>query len=504
MVFFFLIFLIVIAVKNHFNFQGLVGYAVCLSNTWGLFLAILLLGYGLVEIPRKLWQEGNRQFILRSWEWKTAVVYDNSKEIIKDILQTRELMKKMGKKIDESSVNRQYFERIRSEFPNIHIHSYIDVNIKDFKRMKSEDPKSVIGALKKKFQRSQEYDYNDLIKLRVHIRRLSRKQWLAQSQWKFAVKKSFELQNLIDLQDSGTLKGVARIKVLWYPILMRTLSIICAILSIIIVWCEVTIVVSVNLSPISVILEALKDGNGGLRKNVIQLAPVFILLTYFCVCAFYGLFRLRLASYYHMETRGCTEENSMLFNGAYLMRLVFPLGYNFLGICKTRDAAFHEIIAKMEVIPFFGTSFNHDIPILIAILCIINLFRGYGKFLRCFSQFRGVDSVVPTPDNFENDTVDKGRMLLRREKRKRAKENDDSSKSIVERHKLRVEDQKFNFIEDPSQQDWEDGNNFRECADDTSGSLNKETKNNQSRSWSKYFKGQGKKGERAPLKTWST
>lgn len=30
------------------------------SNTWGLFLLVVLLGYGLIEIPRQFWQMGNR------------------------------------------------------------------------------------------------------------------------------------------------------------------------------------------------------------------------------------------------------------------------------------------------------------------------------------------------------------------------------------------------------------------------------------------------------------
>lgn len=30
------------------------------SNTWGLFLLVVLLGYGLIEVPRQFWQMGNR------------------------------------------------------------------------------------------------------------------------------------------------------------------------------------------------------------------------------------------------------------------------------------------------------------------------------------------------------------------------------------------------------------------------------------------------------------
>lgn len=34
---------------------GIKGFCIALGNTWGLFLIILFLGYGIVAVPKKYW-----------------------------------------------------------------------------------------------------------------------------------------------------------------------------------------------------------------------------------------------------------------------------------------------------------------------------------------------------------------------------------------------------------------------------------------------------------------
>lgn len=42
------------------------------ANTWGLFLLVLLLGYGLVEIPRSYWLSSSNSFLLAKTYFKVA------------------------------------------------------------------------------------------------------------------------------------------------------------------------------------------------------------------------------------------------------------------------------------------------------------------------------------------------------------------------------------------------------------------------------------------------
>ena len=44
------------------------------SNTWGLFLLVLLLGYGLVEVPRQIWQAGNKGYRLQKTYFDIGII----------------------------------------------------------------------------------------------------------------------------------------------------------------------------------------------------------------------------------------------------------------------------------------------------------------------------------------------------------------------------------------------------------------------------------------------
>lgn len=41
------------------------GFVMAMANSWGLFLAIVLMGYGLVAVPRRLWLTGSTHRHLR-------------------------------------------------------------------------------------------------------------------------------------------------------------------------------------------------------------------------------------------------------------------------------------------------------------------------------------------------------------------------------------------------------------------------------------------------------
>ena len=63
--------------------------AITASNTWGLFLLVLLLGYGLVDVPRSLWDASKRGIVLQRTYFKTAKLStekSEAEEVLEDIL----------------------------------------------------------------------------------------------------------------------------------------------------------------------------------------------------------------------------------------------------------------------------------------------------------------------------------------------------------------------------------------------------------------------------------
>jgi len=54
-----------------------------------------------------------------------------------------------------------------------------------------------------------------------------------------------------------------------------------------------------------------------------------LLIMYLSGCAFFALFQLRIMKFYQMHYNRKTDENSILFNAALMLRLPAPLGFNF-------------------------------------------------------------------------------------------------------------------------------------------------------------------------------
>lgn len=62
------------------------------SNTWGLFWLVLLLGYGLVEVPRSLWHSASTIHTLHHTYFHAAKLSQEraeANERVNDLLQVR-------------------------------------------------------------------------------------------------------------------------------------------------------------------------------------------------------------------------------------------------------------------------------------------------------------------------------------------------------------------------------------------------------------------------------
>ena len=62
------------------------------SNTWGLLILSLLLGYGLVEVPRTLWNASRRSYSLNHCYFKAAKLYmdlSDAEEKLKEVVEVR-------------------------------------------------------------------------------------------------------------------------------------------------------------------------------------------------------------------------------------------------------------------------------------------------------------------------------------------------------------------------------------------------------------------------------
>ena len=61
-------------------------------NTWGLLVLTILLGYGLVEVPRSLWNASRRGWSLNYCYFKAAKLYSDMCEAADTLAEMKEVM----------------------------------------------------------------------------------------------------------------------------------------------------------------------------------------------------------------------------------------------------------------------------------------------------------------------------------------------------------------------------------------------------------------------------
>lgn len=406
----FLVFLLYLIISKRISPSNISGFIICLSNTWGLLLAVLLLGYGLVEVPKLFWHSGNRIVLLKRCQHEASQIYSDGETAKEELSALVGVVTRLNQQLSQTNSMRPYVEEIKKNTLEMNA---TDVDLTTLPAPTSiSDTPTIVNKL-----RTHDPDLNLLTELHAAIKKALRHVWLYQARWQELTDRVIELETLINearneaapTWGTGFFRALYwRYKVIWQPWLMRALGIVAALISTIFVWSEITAGVPINISPFGQMIHAVKHNAGAVQ--FLAAVP----LMYLCGCAYFALFRMKISQYYHMHATKSTDEQSLLFNAGYLLRLIAPLGFNYITMLRADGTAFERVIGQMNVIPFLGTSFNNFLPIVIALFCFATLFNVFSRVLRVLH--------VPSfeyGEDFQDDAIAEGKMLLRKEKRKR-------------------------------------------------------------------------------------
>jgi LMBR1-like membrane protein len=107
----------------------------------------------------------------------------------------------------------------------------------------------------------------------------------------------------------------------------RVLGMMCAVLSGVVLWSEATLWLPINASPFAWLLRWFNETRGIL----FQLSALIPFL-YMSACVYSSLFKLSLFGPYKLRGFKMSSGVALVFNAQYLVRMQFPLGYNYLFI----------------------------------------------------------------------------------------------------------------------------------------------------------------------------
>ncbi len=106
-------------------------------------------------------------------------------------------------------------------------------------------------------------------------------------------------------------------KCLLAPLALRAAAALAAVMSVLIVWSEVTFfVASPPLSMFALFVNLAK-------YNYVAIETIcFVTICYLCACAYYTIFKIRVLNYYYLARNHQSDEYTLLFSGASTYQIV--------------------------------------------------------------------------------------------------------------------------------------------------------------------------------------
>ncbi|KAK2837185.1 hypothetical protein Q5P01_014397 [Channa striata] len=404
---------------------------VCITaaNTWGLFLLVLLLGYGLVEIPRAYWLSSSHSYLLDKTYFKVAkmaIEKAAAEETLADVMEEVAAV--------HESVRYNHFLR-----------KFVDIILKksptEYQEKMGRNVESVCGV--------QDGLPSKRVLVNLHEKVISAVQRHGQAhvQWSVLLDQAFHLEDVAKSKNSverhfihafpsAQSRGwvhrfiyTPTVEWYWECVLRhgfyKLLAALLCLLTAALVWSECTFF---STHPVlSLFALFIQMAEKHYNYICIELA-CFVSILFMCVCVYSTVFRIRVFNYYYLVPHHQTDAYSLQFSGMLFCRLTPPLCLNFLGMIHMDSAISHQdriqtsytsIMGSMHLLSFISDGFYIYYPMLVLLLCFATF---YNLGSRCLNLL-GVYQYI-SDDTLTSDLVAEGRQLIRREARKRQKAED--------------------------------------------------------------------------------
>ncbi|KFD70842.1 hypothetical protein M514_01207 [Trichuris suis] len=422
--------------------ENLKTICIAASNTWGMFWLVLLLGYGLVEVPRNVWLSSLDGFSLRKAYFrlgKLSIEKNDAEEAVKEAYRDTTAAHAALRNCPERG---PLVKVILQKFPETIVTKLMKAS--DFEVTGGDyaaaDVKSLANLHKRSIRSLQDYN-RSVAQWDALMASALRREDIFESEKN--PQRELVMSSVVVDRSFSALLCSPRIRWYWECKLrryvLRAIAIFMCIMTGFIVWSESTFF-SIH-PPLS--LAALFVHLAAVNQDYVFI-EVFSIITimYLCLCAYYTVFRLKVYRYYHLDSHHHTDENSLLFSAILFCRLTPPMCLNFLGLIHmdahvTKDlmleteTAYTAIMGHLDVIEAIAGSFNIYFPMAIILLCMCTYFRLGTRLLHFigFEQFMENDDITA-------DFVVSGKALVLAERNQAQRELNRESRDQFWRNKL--------------------------------------------------------------------
>eukprot|EP01083_Nonionella_stella_P108594 315984_1 len=402
----FVAFIVYLLATDGISADGLVGFCVSLANAWGLTLLVLTMGYGLVEIPRKLWYSGNPEIRLNHMYFKVSAIHDELEETKEAFVETKDLVDYAHRKIPEGhsrSADLNTIEERMVEYSALDCSSALNRNFlpSTFAESFKANSGSISGKQLATLNARVHTQGAELARLIEQYGRTLSK--VAEAEGVLAVAEGEMTPPVnVEVRDSWSWRFRHHYK----RHVLRLSAVGLAVLSGLILWSELTL--PWELSPFMRVSQTNSVGAFFLS---------LIVASYMAFCAFFALFRVRVSSYFHVHDWHGTDMPSLMLAATLMIRISVAIAFNFITIMGVEDnSAFQSLMGKLKLVPLLGTSFNVYIPVTIGLISLCTIFNVYGRVMALLDIDRFDFSAGSAAST---ELVAEGRRIVRREARVR-------------------------------------------------------------------------------------
>jgi len=363
---------------NGFHFESLKALVMALAYTWGLILAIYLMGHGLVSIPRRLLHDASTSRQLKRLYIKAPRIHDKLLESGEEMTQIKEQIQGLTtKRAGLRNDLKEWLDEISLEIPHLTFNERTTI----ISRQTTREIPAVIterymASTARNIQRSCHKHARFVDEWTKLIENAKRLQLIINSKSSkrlvFSTAKSWPITNL----HSPYTRYITQIYII--PISRLILAFLLSIVSIVIIASEVLHTISPKISLVRL---SIVSSDPSATVSLTAQALIASYLIYMLTCTFYSLTELKIWGNRALVPRQTYPESACWYS-LQVAKLTVPLSFNFITMLSTdlyKNTAFYGFLGKLIDLTPLGQGFSRYFPAFILVPVIMTLCGVYGK-----------------------------------------------------------------------------------------------------------------------------
>lgn len=406
--------LVYFILENGFHFATIKGLLMALAYTWGLILAIGLMGHGLVAIPRRLFRNANVTSRLRWLHGRAPKIKDRLDEATEKlehlentVLQLRRLKSGM------SAGQKEWIDELSSV-------SATRPNALPTQHTSTPNIPAVV---------TDRY----LADLTRKLKRARHRKARFVDEWDRLVQRAYETQTILDSAASKKLQfghsGIGRnvdiltptmryhLHMNLVPAIRVAVSCALALAAVLIVWSEVIRAFAPRLSVIGLTVVHHPTSTSGGTVNIGGQIVAAAWLLYMNTAALYAIQDVKVWGNRALVKRQTYGESAAWYS-MQIAKLTVPLSYNFVTMLSPsvfEETMFFQFLGKLLDLTPLGSGFSRFFPCFVLIPVFATLFNVYGRMKSLLGFGFLEDESEDNPSGFGTGGWREGKALIDRE-----------------------------------------------------------------------------------------